>query len=261
VKGASEGKGLGNAFLGHIRAVDAIVHVVRCFHDPNVIHVNSEEGIRDPLKDVEVIELELALADLDSIDKRLSHKRLESSEKAVLTRAKEKLLAGERPENAQSISHMNLLTQKPVLYALISDTVGGDDISKAVAAKLKGPSIDITARLESEISSEPDEELREELRKEFGITDSSTSSLARLSQALSKLLNRRVFYTIGEQEARSWPLAPDDTAVDAAGRIHSDIAKHFVNVEITREVSDKPRMEGKDYKMVDGDIAYFRHRA
>jgi ribosome-binding ATPase YchF (GTP1/OBG family) len=261
VKGASEGKGLGNAFLGNIRAVDAIVHVVRCFNDSNVIHVNSEEGPRDPIKDVEVIELELILADIDSIDKRLTYKRLEASEKSFLNEAKIVLMKGDRPSSfAKELRHLNLLTMKPVLYALISDTVGGDDITRQVAAKLKGPSLAITAKLESELALEPDVELRQELLREFGFVDQSSSSLSRLSSAVAKLLSRRVFYTVGEQEARSWPLAPNDTAVDAASRIHTDIGKNFVNVEIQREVGGKPRVEGKDYKMQDGDIAYFRHR-
>lgn len=261
VKGAAEGKGLGNAFLGHIRAVDAIVHVVRCFNDPNILHVNSDDGPRDPLKDVEVIELELILADLESVEKRLNAKRIDENERANLVQARNSLQRGERPiKTAPQLQHMNLLTLKPVLYALITDNIHGDEVTRAIAQKLNGPSLPISARLEAEVAEEPDLSLREELRKEFGLDHPEASSLRHLSQGIAKLLNRRVFYTIGEKEARSWPLAPDDRAVNAAERIHSDIAKNLVNVEIKREVQDKGRMEGKDYIMQDGDIAFFRHR-
>jgi len=216
------------------------------------------------LKDVEVIELELTLSDLDTVEKRLKQKKLEAAEKQSLEEAKKLLFGGEKiksPALQATLKHLNLLTAKPVLYALISDTVGGDDVTREIAKKLQGPSLPITARLESEVAAESDPELRDELKREFGLQDASASSISRLSREISKLLGRRVFYTVGEQEARSWPLAPGDTAVDAAARIHTDIAKHFVNVEIRREVNDKPRVEGKDYKMEHEDIAYFRHRA
>lgn len=261
MKGASEGKGLGNQFLGHIRAVDAIVHVVRCFEDTEVIHVNSASGQRDPVKDVEVIELELLLSDLDSVEKRLKAKRLPEVERHALMKARESLLAGKKPiDDNGAVKTLNLLTLKPVLYALITDTVGGDEITREVASKLNGPSLAISAKLEAELTEENDVVMREELRKEFGLNNPMSSSLAQLATAVSKLLNRRVFYTVGDKEARSWPLAPNDSAVEAAGRIHSDIAKNLINVEIKRELEEKGRMENKDYKMQDGDIALFRHR-
>lgn len=266
VKGASQGAGLGNAFLSHIRAVDAIVHVCREFEDSNVIHVH--EGRRNPIKDIEVVELELILADLDSVDRRLvtvSKKMGMEKEKEVLQQVKQVLLEGKRPsidKFGSELKHMNLLSMKPVLYALITDDVGGNEQTKALQKLLGGSErcIPISSKLESDLAQETDEEMKREMAKEFGLQDEEQSSLYRLSQAISKLLQRRVFYTVGPQEARSWAMAPNETAVEAASRIHNDIAKGFINCDISRTPDGPTVTQGKEYKMQDGDIVFFRHR-
>ncbi|KAH9256437.1 GTP-binding protein YchF [Batrachochytrium salamandrivorans] len=267
VKGASTGAGLGNAFLSHIRAVDAIVHVCREFEDPDVIHVH--EGKRNPIKDIEVVELELILADLDSVERRLvtvGKKPGMEKEKEALNEVRKVLLEGQRPSLERfgvDLKHMNLLSLKPVLYALITDDVGGNERTRALQAQLGGPDkcLPISSKLENDLANETDEEMKLEMAKEFGLEDPEQSSIYRLSQAISKLLQRRVFYTVGPQEARSWAMAPNETAVEAASRIHNDIAKGFINCDISRDVDDGPvKTEGKEYKMQDGDIVFFRHR-
>ncbi len=285
VKGASTGEGLGNQFLGHIREVAAIVHIVRCFDDPDIIHVN---GKVDPVGDIEIIETELILKDLDSVDKRLSRVEKKShsgdkeaqSEKALLLRIKERLSAGKAArgmpfseKEAPIVQELSLLTIKPVLYlANVSegDAESGNRYSEQVCeiAKREGNgAILMSGKIESEIAALSPEEGAMFL-KELGISE---SGLPRLIRASYEMLGLITFFTVGEDEVRGWTIPKETRAIDAAGEIHSDIQRGFIRAEITsypdliRERSQQAikekgllRLEGKEYRMQDGDCVYFR---
>jgi GTP-binding protein YchF len=287
VKGAAQGEGLGNKFLAHIRQVDAVAQVVRCFDDENITHV---EGGLDPLRDIEIINTELCLADLETLDKRLerAQKLLKGGDKKaqseinVLNRIKELLeqaLPARRVEmtddEAVLIRDLNLLTLKPILFVA---NVGEDEVAtpdnnpyvqkvKAYAQQEGAEVIAVSAKVESEIAELGDEDAKEFLG-ELGLDE---SGLDKLIKASFKLLGLITFLTAGEQEVRAWTITSGTKAPQAGGKIHSDIERGFIRAEIVsfaelmaagshsaaRE-KGQVRLEGKDYIMKDGDVTYFR---
>lgn len=287
VKGASQGEGLGNQFLTHIRQTDAIVHVVRCFDDPNIIHVS---GSVDPLRDMEIINTELMLADLDTVDKRL--KRIEKAAKSTtdkklkaeydVTLKLHAALGKGLParsvtleENEQPIARdFHLLTSKPQLYACnVSDTdfaAGGNDWTRAVekrAAEEGNKAILICSAMEAEISQLPPEE-RAEFLSSMGATEPGLNRLIREAYAL---LGLWTYFTAGEKEVRAWTIRKGMKAPQAAGVIHTDFEKGFIRAETYHcedlfalkseqavKEAGKYRLEGKDYVVKDGDILFFR---
>jgi hypothetical protein len=287
VKGASQGEGLGNQFLSHIRQTDAIVHVVRCFDDPNIIHV---AGSVDPLRDIEIINTELLLADLDSADKRL--KRVEKMAKSttdkkikmefeVARKVVEALGKGlparsvELDElEAPYLKDMHLLTAKPVLYAMnVNDTdfaAGGNDWTRLVekrAAEESNKTILICSAMEAEIALLPPED-RVEFLEALGAEE---PGLNRLIREAYTLLGLQTYFTAGEKEVRAWTIRANTKAPQAAGVIHTDFEKGFIrsetyhcedlfNYKSEQAVKDagKYRVEGKEYVVKDGDILFFR---
>lgn len=287
VKGASQGEGLGNKFLSHIREVEAIVHVVRCFEDENITHV---EGNIDPIRDIGIIELELILSDLEIVDKRLfkAQKALKGDkslqkEVNLLTKIKE-TLEDEKPvrsleitddEELRLIYLYNLLTSKPILYAanISEDDIGSESENKALQALIKHAEtegsevITVCGKVESEISELENEE-KQMFLEELGLKE---SGLDKLIKASYKLLGLISFLTAGEKEVRAWTIKIGWKAPQAAGRIHTDFEKGFIKaaivhydtlVECGSLVAAKEkgllRLEGKDYVMNDGDVVEFR---
>lgn len=290
VKGASKGEGLGNQFLGNIRNVGAIVHVVRCFDDENIVHV---EGSISPKRDIEIIELELAYADLESVTKRIDNlgKLLRSQDKKVLERAKvsELVLAKLKDileegrsareleltdDEYQSIRDMNLITLKPQIYCCNVDenSISEDnDYVKQVkeyAAKNGSDVIVICGKLESEISELETIEEKKEFLESVGLTESGLDKLAR---AAYHSLDLQTFFTAGEQENRAWTFKRGSFAPQAAGVIHTDFERGFIRAEVyqctdlfelgsEQKIKDngKLRIEGKEYIVQDGDVMHFR---
>ncbi|WP_040292487.1 redox-regulated ATPase YchF [Acetonema longum] len=287
VKGASQGEGLGNKFLSHIRQVDAIAQVVRCFQDENITHV---EGGLDPLRDIEIINTELCLADIDSVEKRLdkAQKQTKSGDKKaqaeveLLNRVR-KMLEDAQPvrrvefneEEQFILKELNLLTQKPVLFVanVSEEEIAGPDDNplvqrvKQYAAREKAGVITVCAKLESEIAELPDDEAKAFLT-DLGLTE---SGLDKLIKAGFYLLGLMTFLTAGEPEVRAWTIVKGTKAPQAAGKIHSDIERGFIRAEIVSyddlmrsgsQAAAKEkglvRLEGKDYVMQDGDVVYFR---
>lgn len=287
VRGASKGEGLGNQFLSHIREVDAIVHVVRCFADDNVTHV---DGAVDPVRDLETIQIELAMADFASVEKRLE--RLQKAKKQGDKRAAleagiyEKLLP--MLENVQPIDaaqfteeeraifpQLQLLSVKPMLYAANvkeEELANPDDNAyvrslKERAAIEKRPVVILSAQIEAELAAlEPVERL--DYLASLGVSDSGVNSLIR---AAFELLGLRTYFTAGEKEVRAWPFALGYTAPQCAGIIHTDFERGFIRAEVIgyddyitsgseKAAKEKGlmRLEGKDYVMKDGDIVHFR---
>ena len=285
VRGASRGEGLGNKFLSHIREVDAIVHVVRCFEDENIIHV---DGSVDPARDIETIETELILADLESVEKRRDKAAslVKKGEAKYRTEADaaQKLLdhlnAGHSArtcplseEEREAVHGWFLLTDKPVLYAanIAEDAIGADNpmvkTVEEIAARENARAMVISARVEEEIAQLPPEEKAEFLQA-LGIGE---SGLDRLVKACYELLGLISFLTAGPKEVRAWTIPNGFKAPQAAGKIHSDFEKGFIRAEIVpfedlaREGSIAAckekglvRSEGKDYVMKDGDVTLFR---
>ncbi len=289
VRGASKGEGLGNQFLSHIRECDAIVEVVRCFDSNEIVHV--DESV-DPKRDIETINLELAMADLATVEKRLSsietkariNKDKESIyEVSILKPIKEVL---EKGEPARSLSlkkedyefafkNYHLLTLKPIIYvANVSDSDYMDlenckylNEVKEIAAKENSQVIPISCEIEYELSSLPKEE-----RAEFLATlGASESGLDKVIKAVYKLLNLSTFFTVGEDECRAWTFKNGMLAPQCAGIIHSDFEKGFIKAEVysyedihtygselALKEAGKIRMEGKTYEMKDGDVVFFR---
>ncbi len=288
VRGASRGEGLGNKFLSHIREVDAIVHVVRCFEDDNIIHV---EGSIDPLRDMETINLELIFADMDTVQKRgdKARKLVKTGEKKygeeaeladrVLAHFEKGLPARSfeaSDEERETLRQWFLLTTKPVIYAL---NIAEDDISKdpsgipnvervqQVASGEGAQTLLISAAIEQEIAAMNPQE-RAEFLQELGI---GQSGLDRLVQHCYSLLGLISFLTAGEDECRAWTITRGTKAPQAAGKIHTDFEKGFIRAEIVpfdslialgsmaacRE-KGLVRSEGKDYVMQDGDVTLFR---
>ncbi|MDY7224566.1 redox-regulated ATPase YchF [Halalkalibacterium halodurans] len=287
VEGASKGEGLGNQFLSHIRQVDAISHVVRCFDDENITHVS---GSVDPIRDISVINLELILADLESVDKRFSRvqKLAKTKDKEavaeleVLEKLKE-AFENEKParsiefteEQQKIVKGLHLLTSKPVLYvANVSedDVLSPDDNPfvqkvKAFAAEENSEVIVVSAKIEEEIA-ELDGEEKAMFLEELGIQESGLDQLIR---AAYSLLGLQTYFTAGEQEVRAWTFRKGTKAPQAAGIIHSDFEKGFIRAE-TVSYNDlveagsmavakergKVRLEGKEYVVQDGDVIHFR---
>ena len=287
VAGASKGEGLGNKFLSHIREVDAIVHVVRCFENEKIIHVN---GSIDPIRDIEIINLELALADLEQVTKlyEKNAKLVKTGDKSLiatvglLERVKEALennrparsvpLEGEEEEKI--MKNLQLLTAKPVIYVanISEDEVGkpDNDMVKAVkeyAGKEGAKVISLSAKIEEELVGLESEE-REAFKEELGITESGLEKLVATSYNLLGLMS---FLTAGEKEVRAWTIKKGTKAPQAAGKIHTDFEKGFIKAEVVSfsdlieagsylkaKEKGKVRMEGKDYVVQDGDIMLFR---
>ena len=285
VKGASKGEGLGNKFLSHIREVDAIVHVVRCFGGTGVIHV---EGSVDPVRDIETINLELVLSDLETVTKRLekAEKYVKCGEKkyadeaAVLKKIKAVLEEGKTArtlsyteEEKEIIHDFFLLTTKPVIYcANISEADIGkpNEYVERVKefAKLEGAeTVEICAKIEEELSALDDAD-REELSLDMGLTESGLDRVIKAGYALLGLIS---YLTAGEKEVRAWTIERGTKAPQAAGKIHSDFEKGFIRAEIVSyddlvqfggfngaKEKGKVRSEGKEYVMRDGDVVLFR---
>ncbi|MCR4437052.1 MAG: redox-regulated ATPase YchF [Clostridiales bacterium] len=287
VKGASKGEGLGNKFLSHIREVDAVVHVVRCFEDPNIVHV---DGSVDPIRDIETINLELILADLEVVERRIdrTRKMLKSGDKKyqleleLYESIKEHLEKGLparslkfSAEQVFLVDQLFLLTSKPVLYAAnISEKDLQSGGENAYVAQLKEYSskegsevMVICAKIEEEIA-QLDEEERKEFLRELGLAE---SGLDRLIKTSYKLLGLISFLTAGQPEVRAWTILKGTKAPQAAGKIHSDFERGFIRAEVVsyhdlveagsysaaRE-KGLVRSEGKDYVMQDGDVTLFR---
>ena len=286
VKGASRGEGLGNKFLSHIREVDAIVHVVRCFEDANIVHVDGSIG---PLRDIETINLELIFADLEAIDKRIdkTKKMLKSGDKKyqieldLYEEIKNTLEQGLPvrtmkfgEEQKEIMKGLFLLTSKPVLYvANVSENDIGKEDNRFVkelkehANKEGSEVIVICAKIEEEISELAEEE-KIEFLKELGLEE---SGLDRLVKASYKLLGLISFLTAGPQEVRAWTIQKGTKAPQAAGKIHSDFERGFIRAEVVAyedlincgsyvvaKEKGLVRSEGKEYIMQDGDVVLFR---
>ena len=290
VKGASKGEGLGNQFLGHIRQVNAIVHVVRCFDDGNIIHVHGEV---DPAHDITTINYELALADLEVVEKRLYtiQKGVKSQDKKVkqeamiqqpiLERIKIVLEEGQRAqtcdlseEDELSIKSLNLITLKPVLYLCNVDEDSVVDGNKYVdqvseIAKADGSEVVvISGKLEAEISLLETLEEKREFLEAVGIEQ---SGLETLTKKAYDLLGLCTYFTAGEQEVRAWTFKEGSKAPQAAGVIHTDFERGFIKAEIYHcedlfsleselkvKEAGKLRIEGKEYVVKDGDVVHFR---
>lgn len=285
VRGASKGEGLGNQFLAHIREVDAIIYMLRCFEDGDITHV---EGRIDPLSDADIIETELVLADLESLEKRLpalQKKARGDKEAAAQVPVMEKLLkvAGEgkplrsyKPadETEQKIiKAFQLLTAKPVLYVCNVEegsAATGNNFSKQVQERIgnTAPVIIISAKIESEVAQLPTDEDKKEFLDALGLKE---TGLKRLIQAGSQLLGLITFFTIGPKEARAWNVARGALAPQAAGVIHTDFEKGFIRSETIAcndyitckgeagaKEAGKFRLEGKEYVVQDGDVMHFR---
>jgi GTP-binding protein YchF len=285
VAGASKGEGLGNKFLGHIRQVDAIANIVRCFEDENVVHV---DGSVDPLRDIDVIQTELNLADLDTVEKRLQRtaKLAKSGDKdakievGVLERVTEALNNGKPARSvgldnneAKLISELCLITIKPVLYVANvaeNDLEGAHPFVQKVrehAAAEGAEMVIICGKIESEIA-ELDAEEKLEFLQEMGLEE---SGLDRMIHAGYKLLGLITYFTAGVKEVRAWTIPDGALAPQAAGVIHTDFEKGFIRAEVTAyddyvnsggEAGAKEkgllRLEGKEYHVVDGDVMHFR---
>ena len=285
VKGASQGEGLGNQFLGHIRSVDAIVHVVRCFDDENVVHVS---GSVDPVRDIEIIQTELALADLDTVEKRLARveKQAKSGDrkmkeeadfylrlKSALEQGKPARGVAENDDERLVLRDCHLLTDKPVLYVA---NVAEDDLEgkhpfvaqvEQLAAREGAQVVVICGRIEAEIS-ELDGDEKQAFLTGMGLAE---SGLDRLIRSGYELLGLITYFTAGKKEVRAWTVTRGTKAPQAAGVIHSDFEKGFIRAEVIAyhdfvaaggEGSAKEkglmRLEGKEYVVQDGDIKHFR---
>lgn len=284
VEGASKGEGLGNQFLGHIREVDALLHVVRCFHGTDVVHVSGDV---DPLRDIGTIETELLLADLETLERRKQKvdKKVRAGDKkaaielAFVQRLTELLDKGEwlgnrsyTPEERLLLDDCQLLSAKPVLFvANVSEAAAADEaLVKTVrefADKRGARVVTICGQLEAELVSLPEAE-RADYLKEMGLME---SGLVRLTREAYALLDITTFFTAGETESRAWPIPRGTKAPQAAGKIHSDMERGFIRAEVytyddllscgsEARVKEKGllRLEGKDYVIKEADIVFFR---
>ncbi|HDO53003.1 MAG TPA: redox-regulated ATPase YchF [Rhizobiales bacterium] len=295
VKGASKGEGLGNQFLAHIREVDAIAYTLRCFDDADVTHVG---GRIDPLSDAEIVETELMLADMESLEKRIEplEKKLRGQDKearktlelvhlalAMLQNGKPARLAGVAEEDRRAFRALNLLTSKRVLYVCNVDEASaatGNEYSKNVEARVADDArsagagdprpaevVVISARIEAELAQLPEDE-RTEYLNELGLAE---PGLARLIRAGYNLLELITFFTAGEKQVRAWTVRENTRAPRAAAVIHTDFEKGFIraetityddfikyNGETGAREAGRMRLEGKDYVVKDGDLLHFR---
>jgi len=286
VRGASKGEGLGNQFLSHIRAVDAVAQVLRCFEDANVTHV---EGSIDPIRDVETVETELMLADLESLEKRriAAEKRVRGGDKdakaemsviepvlAALKDGKPARIVRVADELNPVLKSLQLLTAKPVLYiANVEESAAatGNAQSQRVAdfAKRQGArSVVISAAIEAEVAQLADAEERSGFLESLGLTE---TGLTRVIGAGYALLNLVTFFTVGPKEARAWTVRQGAKAPEAAGAIHTDFEKGFIRAEVIgygdyiacngeqgAKDAGKMRIEGAEYTVADGDILHIR---
>lgn len=285
VKGASHGEGLGNKFLSHIREVDAIVHVVRCFDNENITHV---DGSVDPVRDIETINLELIFADMESLSKRIAKARssAKGGDKKFIKEAEflegiyNELESGKpirmmnfNDEEQEYVNSLFLLTTKPVIYCanISEDEIGTEnDYVKAVKEYVKSENAEVivlSARIEEELAGLDNDE-RAMFAEELGITE---SGLDKLVSACYKLLGLISYLTAGEKETRAWTIEKGTKAPQAAGKIHSDFEKGFIRAEIVdyktllelgsynnAKEKGKVRSEGKEYIIQDGDVVLFR---
>jgi len=285
VRGASKGEGLGNKFLANIREVDAIVHVVRCFEDSDVTHV---EGKIDPIADIETIETELMLADLESLEKRVDNleKKAKGNDKeaketldlvkrslALLREGKPARAVERKPEEEKLFHSLGLLTSAPVLYACNVEegsAATGNGFSQKVEARAKeegAVAVVISAKIESEIATLPPEE-RADYLEAVGLKETGLDRLVRAGYALLHLVT---YFTAGPKETRAWTITVGTKAPQAAGVIHTDFEKGFIRAETIgygdylatggeagARDAGKMRLEGKDYIVADGDVMHFR---
>jgi hypothetical protein len=284
VRGASKGEGLGNQFLAHIREVDAIIHLLRCFEDTDVTHV---EGSIDPLRDAEVVETELMLADLESLEKRLvaAQKKARCNDKesvslvALIEPIVTALQAGRpartlvAPENAEAVKRLQLLTSKPVLYVCNVEegaAATGNAFSAQVEARARAEGarvVVVSAAIEAEVSQLPEAD-RGEFLEGLGLHD---SGLDRVIRAGYDLLGLLTFFTVGPKEARAWTVVRGTKAAQAAGTIHGDFERGFIACETIgyqdyvackgeagAKDAGRMRVEGKEYVVKDGDVLLFR---
>ncbi|MFA5951379.1 MAG: redox-regulated ATPase YchF [Hyphomicrobium sp.] len=285
VRGASKGEGLGNKFLSHIREVDAVAYVLRCFEDDDITHV---ENRIDPLADAEVVETELMLADMDSLEKRIAatEKKAKTGDKdakalfAVMEKALIPLRDGKparaadiTPEEMPLFRGLQLMTSKPVVYVCNveeSSAANGNAYSNRVAERARAEGaqyVVISAKIEAEFAGLPDEDRREFLA-EMGLTEPGLNRLIRAGYALLDLVT---YFTVGPKEARAWTITRGTKAPQAAGVIHTDFEKGFIRAEtiafedyvglggeVGAKDGGKMRLEGKEYVVKDGDVMHFR---
>jgi GTP-binding protein YchF len=287
VRGASKGEGLGNKFLSHIREVDAILYVLRCFEDQNIVHV---EGRVDPLRDADVVETELLLADLESLEKRLpaAQKKAKTGDPEIAEQVgmMERVLdvlnsnqparavALRDPAERKLLHSLQLLTAKPILYVCNVEEASaatGNDYSASVAAmaaRRNAPCVVVSARIEAEISLLPTAEDKSEFLSSLGLQE---TGLSRVIRAGYQLLDLITYFTVGPKEARAWTIPNGTLAPQAAGVIHTDFERGFIRAEVisyedyvanhgeagAKKVG-KFRLEGKEYVVQDGDVMHFR---
>jgi len=287
VKGASKGEGLGNQFLGNIRETDAIIHVLRCFDNDNIIHVDTTI---DPVRDKETIDIELQLKDLDTVEKKLEKVKRASrtgnkeaqAEEAALIKVKDGLEASisvraielTEKEREEYIAPLQLITDKPVLYVCNVDenaAVNGNDYVVAVREAVKDENAEVivlAVGTEADITELESYEERQMFLEDIGLSEPGSSSLIR---AAYKLLNLQTYFTAGVKEVRAWTINVGNTAPQAAGVIHTDFEKGFIRAEVIAyddyvtfgteakvKEAGKMRVEGKEYVVKDGDVMHFR---
>jgi ribosome-binding ATPase len=287
VRGASKGEGLGNQFLGHIREVDAVAHVLRCFEDGNVTHV---EGSVEPIRDAETVETELLLADLDSLERRLvvAQKKARGNDKEAKAQldVMEPVLAALRdgkpardvrlddPEKEKILKGLQLITAKPVLYVCNVDegsAASGNTVSKRAeefARAQRAASVVISAAIEAEVAQLAEEADKRDFLGSLGLAE---TGLARVIRAGYSLLDLVTFFTVGPKEARAWTVRKGAKAPEAAGVIHTDFEKGFIRAETISyedfiacngeqgaKDAGKMRLEGSEYVVKDGDVLHFR---
>ena len=287
IKGASQGEGLGNQFLANIREVDAILHVIRCFDDNNVVHV---DGSIDPVRDKEIIDTELLLKDIETVEKRVEKykkyaksgkkddiKKLEIAQKILSFLGQESAAREYVPENEEEqaiFREMMLLTAKPVLYILNVDedsVITGNKYTEALEDRVKGENaeiIKISAGIEADLMGFDNPEEKMMFLEEMGLQEPGVNRVIKSSY---KLLNLITFLTAGEKETRAWTVHRGATAPQAAGVIHTDFEKGFIRAEVIKyddfveygsehavKEAGKMNVEGKDYVVQDGDVMHFR---
>lgn len=286
VKGASKGEGLGNQFLGNIRETDAIIHVLRCFDNDNIVHVDASV---DPVRDKETIDIELQLKDLETTEKRIERVKRNAktgnkeaqAELDILLRIQETLLAGKSvrtidftEKEREFVKPMQFITDKPVMYVCNVDeaaAVNGNGYVESVREAVKDEAAEIivlAVGTEADITELDDYEERQIFLEDIGLTEPGSAKLIR---AAYKLLNLQTYFTVGVKEVRAWTINIGDTAPQAAGVIHSDFEKGFIRAEVIKyddyiaygtevkiKEAGKLGVEGKDYVVTDGDIMNFR---
>ena len=287
VKGASKGEGLGNQFLANIRETDAILHVLRCFDDPNIVHV---DGSVDPVRDKEVIDCELQLKDLETVENRIQKVQKQATTGGdknakrlydLLCKYRDALMQGkscrtvkpENPEEEQMAKELYLLTNKPVMYVCNVDEASAKDGNEYVESVRKATADEdaeiliISAKIESDIAELESYEERQMFLEEMGLEE---SGVIRLIQSAYSLLNLRTYFTVGVEECRAWTINVGDKAPRAASVIHTDFEKGFIRAEVIKyndfielkseaacRAAGKLGIEGKEYVVQDGDIMHF----